>query len=417
LFTSDTEHHLPGGFLNNVDQLAALSPLSAITEIVRLFGLDDPEKRQNVFLGRFYNEVKKVVTEKGGSIGEVLKWWDEEGKNLNIEVTHTAPDGIRILTLHKSKGLQFKNVIIPFAHWQKGSKIDTLWLPGEAFSIPALHGGFYPAELSGKHSVCPVLSKYFEDEVFAMIVDQVNMLYVANTRAVDNLFIIYSNEVKGKNDVSKWIKTLMEDRSEVGLAAMGTFPREGVFELGTLRKVSAPVVPETKSPEINLFGNAQVKIRSNIARYGNEDQMKGLMAVRGTMLHRIFEQIITAADVDKAVDSQLGGGMLTTDEAEELKAEIRHLLKQEPVSTWFANDVKVFTEAEIVVPGYHNRRPDRVVTQDNQTAIIDYKFGAPDHARHTKQVQSYMKLFSQMGYPNISGYVWYPLRQEVVEVS
>jgi ATP-dependent helicase/nuclease subunit A len=416
-FTSDTEHYLPDAFLENIDQLAALSPLSAITEIVHLFGLDDPEKRQNVFLGRFYNEVKKVVTEKGGSIGEVLKWWSEEGKDLSIEVTHTAPDGIRILTLHKSKGLQFKNVIIPFAHWQKNTKIDTLWLQGNAFSIPVLHGGFYPAELSSKHSVCPVLSKYFEDEVFAMIVDQVNMLYVANTRAVDNLFIIYSNVAKGKNDVSKWIKTMMEDHSENGLASMGTFPHESVFELGTLRKVSAPEVPEVKIPQINLFGKAQVKIRSNISRNNEEDHVKGLMAVRGTMLHHIFEQIITSADIEKAVDAQLNGGMLAANEATELKAEIHHLLKQETVCDWFANDVKVLTEAEIVVPGYRNRRPDRVVINDNQITIIDYKFGVPDYDRHTKQVRSYMKLFSQMGYRNIFGYVWYPQRQEVTKVD
>jgi ATP-dependent helicase/nuclease subunit A len=141
------------------------------------------------------------------------------------------------------------------------------------------------------------------------------------------------------------------------------------------------------------------------------------MAVRGTMLHHIFEQIITSADIEKAVDAQLNGGMLAANEATELKAEIHHLLKQETVCDWFANDVKVLTEAEIVVPGYRNRRPDRVVINDNQITIIDYKFGVPDYDRHTKQVRSYMKLFSQMGYRNIFGYVWYPQRQEVTKVD
>lgn len=420
IFAESTTDFLPEDFVQQTHKIAKLAPLQAITRIVELLKLKEKYTNQDVFLSKFYNEVKKVSTTQGSNLKTIIDWWETEGSEKNVEVSETDPSSIQIITLHKSKGLQFKNVVIPFAQWSPPNVPGTLWIEGEHFNIATLRNGYYPVNLKKEHQKCTNLASFYNDETFANIVDQFNMLYVATTRAEDNLFIFYWDK-PDKNDVSAWIKHAINTQIENPTITNGHCPSNGIFEVGQLEHVENKASSEEQNKKnipitIDFNSELQLKIKSNLYEFTHETDYTITQTSKGSLLHRIFEQIRTVSDIEKAVMKHVARGVLTPDEGKTLILKITTLLDHPTVSQWFKPENTIMAEAEIIVPKAGNRRPDRIVITKDETIVIDYKFGKTNEAKHTKQVSEYMNLLSQIGYKNITGYVWYPFKQEILTV-
>jgi CRISPR/Cas system-associated exonuclease Cas4 (RecB family) len=92
------------------------------------------------------------------------------------------------------------------------------------------------------------------------------------------------------------------------------------------------------------------------------------------------------------------------------------MLNDTRISDWFSDEWKILTEAEIILPEGISKRPDRIMSKDNQTVILDYKFGEKEDTTHKTQVTQYIGLLKKMGYPDVRGYLWYALLGRIVEV-
>ena len=136
----------------------------------------------------------------------------------------------------------------------------------------------------------------------------------------------------------------------------------------------------------------------------------------GQLLHGIFRNMITINDFQKQLNSIVLDGKLPEAEREHVKKMIFHALSNPIVSKWFAPDAHVKTEAEILMPDGTIARPDRIVIENEQVQVIDYKFGKQIVDNHRQQVLNYMNILSNMGYSSIKGYLWYVTLNEVMEI-
>ena len=416
LFLGDEAIHLPEVFLKQIDKLSNTSALNLIGALIEIFELEKVYPNQSAFLSRFYNETKKVSGEKGGGLKPVVDWWEREGDNLSIEISDTDPDSISIMTIHKSKGLQFNHVLMPFAQGYPNKKLDTMWIDGNAFSIDAIQDGLYPVTLNKQHQNSPGLSPYLDKEIYEQLVDQLNTLYVAMTRAKRGLFVFFHAQASKNDDVSFWFQQFLNDESANSVQEQGRYSEEGSFEYGDLEHATEKPRVEKQAIAVHPSNIANIALKSedqHLSMTPNEN----LMASRGSLLHRIFEQIITEKDIKTAILNQYLQGYITENEQSELHQLIGNWLEQSEVKDWFSDGIDVLTEADIISPGTHSSRPDRIVFKDNKVTVIDYKFGQQVRKDHEQQVQEYCDLIKQMGYSDIHGVVWYPLLRKVVNIK
>jgi hypothetical protein len=137
----------------------------------------------------------------------------------------------------------------------------------------------------------------------------------------------------------------------------------------------------------------------------------------GKIMHEVFMGIRTKAGIIPAVTSMYLHGRINSVEKENYISKITALLNDQQVPDWFNDEWNILTEAEIILPGGSSKRPDRIMTKDDQTVILDYKFGEKEDPAHRTQVLHYVDLLRRMGYPNVRGYLWYALLGRIAEVK
>mgnify|MGYP000844452309 FL=1 len=154
-----------------------------------------------------------------------------------------------------------------------------------------------------------------------------------------------------------------------------------------------------------------------------EDELKEKSYIQlGNIMHKIFSTIKTTDDMDIALKELEEEGVLYNKviTQEKLRKTITDRLNDPRVSTWFSNHWTLFNECSILklnplTDKVEVRRPDRVMTDGNEMIVVDYKFGKPQ-AEHKIQVAEYMALLKDMGYNNISGYIWYLFSNKIIKL-
>ncbi|WP_462280244.1 UvrD-helicase domain-containing protein [Salinivirga cyanobacteriivorans] len=416
VFLGAPEKYLPDEFIERQPELANSSSLALIGKIINIFKLDEKFPGQDVFISRFYNEVKKLAGENGGGLLPVIDWWDREGSELSIEVNETDEESVTVMTIHKSKGLQFRHVILPFLYGYPDKKLDMMWVDGSAFSFEALKEGLFPIILSQKHVHSKGLNFYYQKELFELMVDQINTLYVAMTRPKESLTIFYNKEAGKNEDAAFWFNRFLNQENEQNKLLVGRSEQDDIFTFGEL--ISSDGVQKTKPAAINirLDDVVSLNLKTDYQHISTQPHEK-LMASKGSLLHKIFEKIILPDDIPKAIDEKIQQGFLDKAEREPMLEKINKWVRQPGVAHWFTETVKVLTEADIIVPNKSSSRPDRLIFDGEKVMVVDYKFGAHKRAEHHKQVIDYCKIMRDMGYQNVEGYVWYPVLGAVHSVK
>jgi hypothetical protein len=176
---------------------------------------------------------------------------------------------------------------------------------------------------------------------------------------------------------------------------------------------------------IESFNNRVAFRQSNQSRdfiSGDDDEQTANSYIQlGSVLHNIFSNIRTTADIDSALQRLQLDGVLYNDDltAERITTMLRRRLEHPKVADWFSDRWTLFSECTIlsIVDGQVvERRPDRVMTDGHEWVVVDFKFGN-EHAEYHDQVRQYMELLRQMGHTSISGFLWYVYANRIVEVT
>jgi ATP-dependent helicase/nuclease subunit A len=425
-------------------------PLFQLVEaLIQLFDLAK-DANSRVFLQAFQDEIFSFSNKSEADINGFLDYWDECSDKRFLAASETQ-NAIRIMTIHKSKGLEFDAVIIPFCKFEfkpQNANKTILWCKTEGKDEPFCKLPILP--ISYKSDVeKSIFSKDYLEEKTNNCIDALNMAYVAFTRPKKSLFIIAEQIVKPKRDdsvpdkrtkikgdvkkeqivkpkrsdsVLKSVANMVEDYFDKGkFGDLKVAKREDgdgtkIVEIGELSPLS-----EKESEGGNdlplTYDTVPVNDRLRLRYKPDDDSESAQKRLEGLLMHDILGQIATVADVDKVLQQFELDGRLTKEKSAETAERLRKLLSGEKPKDWFSDRYKVQNETEIITPQGKIYRPDRVMIDENahRVVVVDYKFGENREPRYKWQVANYMQLIAQMGYKT-EGYIWYTTLGKIEEV-
>ncbi len=412
--------YLPEGYEDFLDRARQMPLFEATENIIKFFGVG--EFSWNVaYLNTFQDYVAGFTGIKNSDIQSFLDWWETTGVRQSV-ILPGDQEAMRILTIHKSKGLEFKVVILPFISWNLDhipSKQPVLWVkPGSA---PFNDLGIVPVKY-GKDLSGTIFADYYKEEKYSAFLDNINLLYVALTRAKDAIYGFSVDNPRSSNTISRVLKdaiTLNQIPDEgSGFIINNFFNNEKrVFELGeipeNIKEISENMaVTSTTYAVSNTMESLKLKLHGE--NYFSSDKAELRKKINyGKLMHEVFEGIKTTADVTSAVRKLVLEGKLPEEESVDIEARVKALLLTPVIADWFQIGNEVLTEAGILIPKASTRRPDRVIVRDGKTTIIDFKFG-DENPYYTEQVDQYRTLLKEMGYENIEAFVWYVDNNKIV---
>jgi len=404
---------LPEEFTGHLLFLSKQPVYELSEQLVRIFGLN---QTPDAYIQRFQDLVLEYVTKNNSSIDGFLQWWDESDtvKNCSVNIPESE-EAIRILTIHKSKGLQFPVVIIPFADWKlMPDSRDLLWVNSEVEPFNELQA--VPLTPSKKLNDTSFRESYRE-EVTQAVIDNINMMYVAFTRAEEQLYI-FSPVDKGNdlNTTGKLISRVMHTNGErMGMPAM-----ENSFILGeptahhTKAKKRSDGIRMEKYPSNRWQG--KISITTHSADLIDMLQSPGSSKINyGILVHKILSEIRSTSEIEQVINRQLFEGLISEEEKKNLEQKITELMAVPEVSDFFSPQWTVRSEREIILPDGEILRPDRVLIKGKQAVVIDFKTGK-ESPSHEAQVRRYAEVLLAMDYIDVKKYIVYVGEHRVKEV-
>ncbi len=391
------------------DELVMLPVYDLCESLIREFQLNTgSDAYLQFFLDAVLNFSVKVST---GAV-EFLGWWEKNKEKFSIIVPEGI-DAVRVMTIHKAKGLQFPLVIIPYALETRKNTKTYLWVDLE----PLVASGLETAILrSDKEMESTVYKDIFIDEQQKSLLDLVNLLYVAMTRPEERLYILSKSPSAIKDNPDSW--PLFFDHF---VKTEGVWTEDqSIYEFGgrvehkqKIHKEKVDVV--VLNSLINSDWRKKVHIKMRAPQKWDIDQ-PDTTPQWGNRIHTILSWIKTEKDVGSAIGKARTAGLIENRDVESTEKILWSVIHDPRLSGLFSEQVTVKTEAELLLPQGSFYRPDRVVFDGDQVTIIDYKSGKR-REYHEEQLIRYAGHIAEMGYINIrTALVYLNPEIDVVEV-
>lgn len=382
--------------------LSLLQPEEAFNEILLHFPTCT-HKSEVPYLQALHSQIIDFCARNIADTALFLKWWNEKGCSESVALPQDA-DAITIITIHKAKGLGYKAVIVPYCSWSlRPMTGSTLWSePNTALSERITK---FPTSFSKTMAQSQFSHSYFTELTLSAI-DSLNTLYVAVTRAKEELHLMVPTDAKS-DTVGAIVRNFANIKED------GDLYEQGTPALNTSEPRNTPSLSHytTHSP------TEKIAVRYTHQRYDEESSGENL-APRdyGIMMHQAMENASSREDIEERIRLCVVDGSLSAEEADTLRERIAKVFDQEVVAEWFDGSWEsVKSEREII---YNSRswRPDRVMVKGTRAVVVDYKFGLNTPASHRKQIELYASLLRQMGYTDVSGYLWYITMERIDKV-
>lgn len=384
--------------------------------IIKMYGFNVVD---DVFLQYFMNMVQNWQNSENEGINAFLEYWDRKSGDLFIEISGDI-NAVQILTIHKSKGLEYKVVMYPFVHtclpggrFHSGEK----WLEFKKDfellkDMPILDSFILPISSSLTNTD---MEMHYNEEYDKQAFDDFNIMYVAMTRAKDvlylytndkehtekgNIFNAYFNNESGCLSIknNELLKVKFDDlcAGENEDDAPVTDYRE--YQFG--EPLYKPSVDKVDDNEIRLKDNEQVPELMDMSRYmilGEDKKEEEKESVKyGKLIHEIFSKINTVKDAEKVIRFYYNNGSISEAKSKEIMDLFMQISADEKIKEAYSENAVIRNEMEIKTESNVKKRPDRYAELEDKVILIDYKTGKSD-AKHHKQLEEYAFVLRQMG--------------------
>jgi len=398
-------------------------------ELIHLFNLGANEG-EDVFLQAFQDLVHQYSLKESAGIASFLRWWDDKGASKAI-ATPDAQNAVRVITVHKSKGLGFEVVIIPFADWTLDNRNrDILWCEPSEAPFNALE--LTPVHYSKSLADTIFANDYFEEKM-ASFIDNLNVAYVAFTRAKQELILIAPQpKPNAKKEIPVTsLSTLLHHciANEIPVEEYPTDCRCASFspfwdEVSVALKMGESA-QQKENQEIDnqvqyQYAESICPVSPIAVKYKGVDFLETNTSPRkasinyGVLMHEVLRNIRHAGDESRVVADMERSGHITEDEKANVNRMLENFWAISETKNWFAPHVKTLNETPIFTPEGNTYIPDRVVIENGKATIIDYKFGQ-EKPKYRRQVLNYKQLVEEMGY-SVSAFLCYVEQNRVEEV-
>lgn len=365
-------------------------PLYEATEILVETFL---KKSNNIYIQSFLDLVLEQNIRSQSNIDDFLEFWKKDGHKKSIP----SPKGnaIQIMTIHKSKGLEFPVVIFPFADQNYSrKKDDNIWIDNNLEEIEL------PKVLVSNSSSVENYSDKAKETYYTKnqeeLLDNINVIYVALTRAVEQLYIISkvvtpNKEGKLPNTMSSFFIRFLEDKKVFDKDKLeysfGESVRKSVKkEEKDNRKIIRPVGKN--------FDAKNIRISTLEAIMWDTKQQQSIEY--GNLVHEVLSMIHSDKDINRAIDFSIDKGLITLDKKEKIRNTIEKIILHQDLRDFYNSDYKILNERNIIRKGKSLAKPDKAVLKpDNQAMILDYKTGKKNE-NHKQQVENYAQALEEM---------------------
>jgi ATP-dependent helicase/nuclease subunit A len=402
------EKELPLAFTKQLNHLSKLPLYELSEQLISIFSLNDIP---DAYIQRFQDLILEYTAKQKTDIRGFIDWWEKNKNNDKCSViVPENENAIRILSIHKSKGLQFPVVLMPFADWKLApDNRDILWVSSNKppFDINQI----LPVK-PGKGLLNTYFKEAYTQELVQTYIDNINVLYVAFTRAEKRLYAFCPKPTNSKlNAISELIHH-----------CLGLDPSEECYEEG--KPDIQEIIPEKQQEEIvKLKKYPSSRWQSKLAISSKAgalwtiiDDEKTENVNYGILIHDVLANIHVAADVDKSIMNIYHAGLINEKEKQELHKKVKDLLLIPEVALWFTDSWDVKNERELLLPDGRILRPDRVIIKDNKALVIDYKTGARDE-KHAMQVLEYSSILKEIGYSPVEPYLLYINEMQICKIT
>ncbi|TQD40581.1 UvrD-helicase domain-containing protein [Haloflavibacter putidus] len=363
----------------------------AVEYSLRSFGLANTS---NAYLQFFLDTIYTYTQKHKDGIQGFVNFWGNKKDSLSISAPETI-DAVQILTIHKSKGLEFPIVIYPYADEKiNDTSKEKIWIDlPQNFSIPTAQ---IRASQKLQHYK-PVVSEAYQEVLEQTELDNLNLLYVTLTRAKQQLYVLSTLDLS-KNKIEKTEKfsgifinflkkqnAWQEDKSNY---EFGKIPGANL-QKQKIQTLSEDNLLNSSSPSAH---NLEIVTKSGALWESHAEKA----IAEGNLIHELLKTVSYQEDVEKAVKNAIQTGLLLKTEAEQYLDLLQKVSLHPQLKQYFKKDYQVFTEKEILNQKKF-KRLDRLCIKAKLATIIDYKTGSYS-GTHTKQVNQYAKAIEEMGY-------------------
>ncbi|WP_319481090.1 UvrD-helicase domain-containing protein [uncultured Draconibacterium sp.] len=423
-FNDYSDWHLQPGFdeefnaeltgkLEQVKRKVLLTSLDeTITHICSLFGLFNFQS-ELPFLQTLIDKAGELKISLSNDLSNLLYWWNEKGSNTSVNVNEEI-SSIRLMTVHKSKGLEFKAVLLPFLDWKtswSGTTAPLLWC--KPISEPFNKFPLLPIQ-AGKHMETSEFAPMYFEEKMNYYIDTLNLVYVAFTRAASVLIANCPMPKESRNNsgsgkpIHYLLHKALTNQSKQEEFADCFNEEQDRFEFGKI-DLQQQDDDDQKAILIKQYNfndiSDKVSLRLNGEDFLMENEQQHSVKNTGKIIHDILSEIVLAEDANAACLQALHDGKVSREEFDEIQTSIQNNLQIPEVKMWFDGSYEVLNERDLLTSD-KLLRPDRIMFSGDEAIVVDYKTGERQD-KYLYQVKEYAKVLQNSGFSKVTGFLWY----------
>ncbi len=381
-------------FFFNFESFLQLSLYESVETIVRQFRLN---QESNAYLQFYMDEILDYSQKNRASFSGYIAHWEIKKEKLSVVAPH-GNDAVQIMTIHKSKGLEFPVVIFPYAN----QKIHFDMVPKTWYPVnKEKYNGFshlyinMNAELADLGDLGSTMYTNYRSE---LELDTINLLYVVMTRAIEQLYVISELDLDSSQNEKltlysglfiNYLKSIQQWSDNQNSYTFGDPTRKLFSEEKTVSVTQSQFISTSKEEH-------SLTIVTNSGYLWDTAQEKA--QEKGNLIHALMSQVKTSDDILVVVDDFYATGKINSAQLLELQPVIEQIVHHEHLKTYFHDYQTIYTEKDIITKDGMIVRPDRIVIDAaNEAVIIDYKTGV-EKPSHLQQLLSYQNILEDMNF-------------------
>jgi ATP-dependent exoDNAse (exonuclease V) beta subunit len=368
-----------------------------VQKTLRLFGLDE---LKNPYLHHLADLIHSFETRNGPDLNQFLQDYDSMPKDAKALQIPESDDALRVMTIHKSKGLEFPVVIVIN---DMDSKVK-----GEFFIETEK---YLLRNTLAKESPVQEIREASEEEQSKVYLDTLNLYYVAYTRPVNRLYVKNDYATSGLSaeihQILKQIPDTIEDGQEIRFIR----GEKRLHQQTEKQPTDDFFTPKSSTdnlwfPDIALQDSDDLKTEdflSDEQRYGNQFHLAISSIHAKNEIETILRQFIQTGEIEQAFEEQL-------------KQDLKKLFETESYNQLFESAVDILSEQSVIISRNEQIRPDKIIVKSDKTVVLDYKTGQPSK-KHIKQLEQYRSVLQKMNYPSVEAHLFYIKNFQLVKVG
>lgn len=415
---------LPKELLENWEHWQKLPLVHLVEKLIEAYELTSLHNAHLPYILAFKDMIANFSANGERGINQFLIFWEEDGIK-SVLPSSGKVDAIEVTTVHKSKGLAYDVVMIPFCNWTLDGMVNgNFWIDTEGTALEAI--GKAPIKYTSSLGQSTLYQKYYEEMVFNYM-DALNTFYVATTRAIEHLYISApafkqlidkkTGEIIGvdvKNDlISDIVYQVLDNHrgdftlvnNEINIDHIIARQKSDQIEIGKIALEHYPV-----SKELDMaFDKSSQRTINSILLLDKASQY-------GVMAHEIMSIVTTQEEIETIINQYISEGIFTPAEKSAILHEVNQIWQHQQINMWLTGDFKIWNESAIITAKGETLRPDKVFTSEKETIVLDFKFTQSEAMSHQKQVKQYVRTLEELGYKNVKGFLFYAKSNDLVEV-